>query len=478
MLDLLNEVDRTQRQIDRWLKGTDDKPQQNLTDGPWQDYIDDPVGFAVRILRADPAPYQEEALIRLRDNRRASLRGPHGLGKTALSSWAILWFGTTRPIDTKIPTTASAWRQLEKFLWPEIKKWHREADWQAWAEMGGAVPEMFTLKMQIGAGCEAFALASDRAELIEGAHGTNLLYLFDESKAIPDATWDAAEGAFASGDAYWLAVSTPGDRSGRFYDIHRHAPGLEDWWARHVTLEEAIDAGRIRPEWADDRRKQWGEDSPVYQARVLGEFPDQSDDTLISLRWIEAARGRTHLIATGEKRTGVDIARHGNDDSALFLRKGNIVMDADFWHGNDTMESVGRVKRYIMDHGVDFSSIDEIGVGAGVVDRLQEQKMSVAGVNVGEGATDKEHFRNLRAELYWNLRERFREGQISLSRLPSDVYERLSGELTSIRFKYTSKGQIQIESKDEMKKRLGRSPDFADALMLAFAPRPSLFIEI
>ena len=413
-----------------------------------------------------PAPYQEEALTKLVEERRVSLRGPHGFGKTALAAWSILWFGATRPIDTKIPTTASVWRQLEKFLWPEIRKWHRLCDWNKWADMGGMVPEMFTLKMKVGEGCEAFALAADNAADIEGAHGTNLLYVFDESKTIPVEMWDAAEGAFATGDAYWLAISTPGERGGRFYDIHRKAHGLENWWTRHVKVEEAVAAGRINPDWVESTRKQWGEDSPVFQARVLGEFPDQESDALISLAWVTAAREQ-EVEPTGEPNVGCDIARFGTDDSSMIGRQGDVVLGAETWHGNDTMQTTGKIKNRGWK-----ANVDVIGVGAGVVDRLKEQGFPVNGVNVGESAIDKEHFKNLRAELYWNLRDRFKDGEIDLSRIQQNVYDRLSGELTSIKYKYTSKGQIQIEAKKEMKKRLGRSPDLADALMLAFAPEP------
>jgi len=445
--------------------------QPNSQSNKWKEYIDKPVEFIYDFFEfpqdKGPAGYQEEALVNLIEKRRVSLRGPHGLGKTALSAWAILWFGATRPIDTKIPTTASAWRQLEKFLWPEIRKWHRLCDWNKWADIGGIVPEMFTLKMKVGAGCEAFALASDQAALIEGAHGASLLYVFDESKAIPPDTWDAAEGAFASGDAYWLAVSTPGERGGRFFEIHRKAPGLEDWWTRHIKVEEAIEAGRINADWVEARRKQWGEESPVYQARVLGEFPMQEEDALISLAWVTAAREQ-EFEPSGEPVVGVDIARFGADDSSMIGRQGDVVLGAETWHGNDTMESTGKIK-----HQGFKANVDEIGVGAGVVDRLDELKFPVNGINVGEGAIDKEHFANLRAELYWNLRNKFKDGEIDLSRIPQNVYDRLSGELTSIKYKYTSKGQIQIEPKKEMKKRLGRSPDLADALMLAFAPEPA-----
>ena len=444
------------------------KAQKSSQSNKWKTYHDKPVAFVHDFFEfpqgEGPTEYQKEALTHLIEKRRVSLRGPHGLGKTALAAWTILWFGATRPIDTKIPTTASAWRQLEKFLWPEIRKWHRLCDWDTWANMGGTVPEMFTLKMKVGEGCEAFALASDQAALIEGAHGANLLYVFDESKAIPVETWDAAEGAFATGDAYWLAVSTPGERGGRFFDIHRKAPGLEDWWARHIKLSEAVEAGRINADWAEARRRQWGEESPVYQARVLGEFPEQESDALISLAWITAAREQ-EIEPDGEPNVGVDIARFGTDDSVMFGRQGDVVMGAEVWHGNDTMYSAGRIKSQGWD-----ANVDDIGVGSGVVDRLKEQKFTVTGINVGSSARDKEHFMNLRAELYWNLRIRFKDGKIDLSRISQAVYDRLSGELTSIKYKYTSKGQIKIEAKQEMKKRIGRSPDLADALMIAFAP--------
>ena len=442
---------------------------QIATSGEWLKYKDDPVEFVERFFRfpegEEIAPYQSEALKKLIDERRVSLRGPHGLGKTALAAWTILWFACTRPDDTKIPTTASAWRQLEKFLWPEIHKWYRYGKWEEWQAMGGIKPDMFLLKLKVGVACEAFALASDNEALIEGAHGTNLLYVFDESKAVPDKTWDAAEGAFATGDVYWLAISTPGDMSGRFYDIHHRAPGLEDWWPRHVTLEEAIEAGRISREWAEARARQWGEDSPVYQARVLGEFPEQAEDALISLKWLEEARLRE--LDPGEERAiaGLDVAYTGSDDSSLFIRQGPVVLSGEWWHGHELMATTGRAKKTGL-----HVNVDSIGVGAGVYSRLRELKHPASPVNVAEGAHDKENFLNRRAELYWGLRERFRDGDIDLSRLPQRVYDRLSGELTAIKFVYTSRGQIKIEPKDAMKKRLGHSPDLADGLMLSFAP--------
>ena len=422
------------------------------------------------------APYQKEGLERLVEHHRVSMRGPHGLGKTAMAAWAVLWFLATRPMDTKVPTTASAWRQLEKFLWPEIRKWYKRADWEKWADYGGAIPEMLTLSLKSADG-EAFALASDNAELIEGAHARNLLYIFDESKAIPVETWDAAEGAFSTdeGDLFWLAISTPGNRGGRFYEIHRRAPGLEDWWVKHVTLAEAIAAGRVSRSWADSRAKQWGTESPVYQARVLGEFPSQEPDALISLTWVEAARLQELSISYEdedgkkqeyEKIGGLDVAWTGADDSALFIRQGPVVLEGEWWHGHDLMQTTGKAKRKKV-----HTNVDVIGIGAGVYDRLRELGHPCSKVNVASRKVrDPENFYNKRIEEYWSLRDRFQNGEIDLSRLSQDVYDRLSGELTSMKYAPRSDGKLQLESKDKMKKRLGRSPDFADALMLAFAP--------
>jgi len=458
----------------------------------WLDYRaspEDPSGFTrwvddfVNFTRGEGlADYQAEIGTKLYEKRRASARGPHGLGKTCLAALVTLHFIATRPVNTKVVTTASAWRQLTHYLWPEIRVWNGRVDWAAWARIGGQVPEMYTQSLRIGQTCEAFPVASKNSDFIEGAHGDNLLYIFDESKAIVTPTWDAAEGAFASGDCYWLSISTPGGVGGTFWKIHTKKNGYEDWWARHVTLEEAIAAGRVSQSWADDRKRQWGVDSPIYQARVLGNFPDQEEGTLIPLAWIEAARG-LEIKPPGKPSNGVDVARFGEDDSAMFVRDGSCAIKATWWNGNDIMQTTGKVKAA----GI-RANVDEIGLGSGVVDRLREQKFPVVGINVGNAARDSEHFQNLRAELYFTLRDRFKKSweiqsgkveqpthedyddAIDLTRLSETVYERLLGELSAIKYTYRSNGKIIIEPKDKMKKDLGVSPDLADACMLAYAP--------
>ncbi len=203
----------------------------------------------------------------------------------------------------------------------------------------------------------------------------------------------------------------------------------------------------------------------LFRARVLGEFPDAGDESLISLRWIEAATedNRT-LPAEGIRRAAADIARFGDDSTVIGFRIGPVVKHFDVVHGSDTMEVAGKIKNLAYDLSPQAIAIDSIGIGAGVVDRLFEMGVEgVEAVNVSKPAFDVERFANRRAELYWGLRERFHTGDIVIPR-----EEKLIEELASIKYLITSRGQIQIESKDKMKRRSASSPDRADMLALLF----------
>lgn len=448
-------------------------------------YRDDPAGFAMECVNwrpgDTPAPYQVEVLAALAERRRASVRGPHGLGKTALASLAILWFALTRDgEDWKIPTTASAWRQLTKFLWPEIHKWAGRLRW----ELIGRDPlnrrtELLTLSLKLRTG-EAFALASDNAALIEGAHADHLLYLFDEAKVIPPATWDSAEGAMSSGDTYWLAISTPGEPVGRFYDIHRRRPGYDDWWVRHVTKTEAIAAGRINAAWAEKRREQWGETSAVYQNRVEGQFASGDEDGVIPLSWIEAANERWHSLNETDGwgpllAVGVDVARYGEDKTVLAMRHRPGIKALRRHAKEDTMATVGRVTGVLEGQG-GRAVVDVVGVGSGVVDRLRELAMPVDAFNSAE-RTDKRDasgelgFADKRAAAYWQLRELLDPAGAEAIALPPD--DLLIGDLTAPHWRVQSGGKIRVESKDDIRERLGRSPDDGDAVVMAFWQEPA-----
>lgn len=447
----------------------------------------DPVRFVLECFTwregEGPTFYQCAALADLPVHRRVSVRGPHGLGKTTLNSWAILWFALTRDAtDTewKVPTTASSWRQLTHFLWPEVHKWARRLRWDRLnREPFDARIELQTLSLKLRTG-EAFASASDKPELIEGAHADSLLYVFDESKVIKADTFDAAEGAFSgTGEAFGLATSTPGEPNGRFYEIQSRKPGFEDWKVHAVTLDDTIRAGRVSPTWAEQRRKQWGEKSAVFQNRVLGEFASSDEDGVIPLSWIEAANERWRQWDEEGRpgrfiSVGVDVARSGEDKTVLALRFDGddlkAIAELRRYAKEDTMATTGYVAGVLNAHG-GRAVVDVIGIGAGVVDRLREQKLNVVAFNASEGTDRKDRsgelgFTNKRSAAWWNLREMLDPSNGDCVALPPD--DLLTGDLTAPHWRVMSGGRIQVEAKEDIKERIGRSTDDGDATVQAF----------
>lgn len=422
----------------------------------------DPKEFVRLVLDVDPFDYQDKVLSSLAQNPKVGWRSGHGVGKTATAAWATLWYLTTRK-QSKVITTASSWRQVSKQLWPEIHKWGRRADWEA---IGTHFDdwEWLTLMIKNKEYEEWFATgeASDDPEKLEGFHAPYLFFVFDESKAIPANTWDALEGALTQEGAKQFAISTPPmDKAGAFFEVFsRKRIGYE---LHHTSCYDSPIVSRA---WIEGRKKEWGGNSPLFKARVLGEFVETGQDSLIPLSRIEEAVER-NMNATGKKELGVDVARFGEDKTVIILKHGPKVIWIKKSEKEDTMKTTGRVKKAITEANPAIVKIDVIGVGAGVVDRLLEQDEEVIGFNSAEKPrTDegKERFINRRAEVWWGLRERFMNGDIDI---PDD--EELVSQLANIKFKYTSAGKIQIEAKEEMKKRGLKSPDVADALAIAFA---------
>ena len=421
------------------------------------EYRDNPVGFVKEIIGAEPEPYQIEILEAIAEFNKVGWRSGHGVGKTTTLSWAVNWFLFTR-INSKVITTASVWRQVEKILWSEIGKWL--------SHCANKIRERISfepLKTHILIKPDWFATgeSSDNPEKIEGFHADDILYIIDEGKAVPDKTYESIEGALTTKGAKLVVASTPPpQKAGYFWGIFSHKiPGFKTF---HTSC---LDSARVSKDWIEEKKAQWGVDSPVYQTRVLGEFPDITEDMLIPLKLIEDAITREIELPEGAKREmGIDVARFGSDKSVFIIRYGSKVIDIIKTGKEDTMQTAGRAANFIKEHSLDKVKVDVIGVGAGVFDRLYEDfGDKIVAVNVAEKSNDSEMYSNLRAQLFWELRQRFLDKDVGL---PDD--EELTGQLSNIKYKYNSRGQLVIESKEDMKKRGLPSPDCADSLMLCF----------
>lgn len=458
-------------------------------------FHDDPAGFVTACFdwaaaKSEPTEYQLEGLKQLVPAKRLAERGPHGLGKTAQAAWLVHWFALTRDAageDWKVLTTASVWRQLEKYLWPEIHKWARLINWDAvgrrpyrQAGRGAHDAELLTMGIKLRTG-EASAVASNDPGRIEGAHADQLLYIFDEAKIVPADTFEAAEGAFSgagddtANEAFAIAFSTPGEPVGTFYDIHKRKPGYEDWEAIHVTVDEAIKAKRISKGWVRQRARQWGRSSAVFQNRVLGEFASSEENTIIPLTWIEQAVERWHSRDQGSPlhALGCDIARSGEDKTVIAHRHHFTLEKLDRYTRQGTMDTTGKIIEAKAGTQA-VAIVDVIGIGAGVVDRLAEQGHLVEAFNSSRKTAKTDvsgelGFTNQRSAAWWNMRELLDpDSTFPPVALPPD--DELIGDLTAPTWKVTSGGKIQLESKDDIKARIGRSTDVGDACVYAFWP--------
>jgi hypothetical protein len=447
-----------------------------------QKYYNDPLQWVTDFVTVDLAQYHKDILAMVKNGeKKIAVYGPHGLGKTVLAALLLLWAGSVSA-DCKIITTASAWRQLEEYLWPEIHKWHAKVDWKKIKESGGCeIPRLLTLECNFGEQSKAFAVASDNPVTIEGAHAERIVYIFDEAKSIPNATWESADGAFSTpGQHLQIALSTPGDTSGVFYSIASKQHGYEKWKTRHVSLRDAIRAKRISLEWAREKRKAWGRDSTAYQNRVWGRFAKDSPDAVIPLVWVEAAIARWYgwqkagSLREGKFVIGADTAGQGVDKTVFAYRYGRVLAKLLRSGKSRPMELAGRLKIEL--GGAGILNIDtSFGEGVGTADRLTEfpelssrvNKIQFATKTDATDRTGQMFFKNTRALLWWNMREMLDPENHEDLALPDD--ELLIGDLTAVRrLPITSDGKLVIEPKEDIKKRIGRSPDDGDACCLAF----------
>ncbi len=468
-------------------------------------YRADPLAFCREVLKMHLAPYQEEVLTKLVTHTRCCFRGPHGVGKSTIAAAAILWFIAVHE-ECKVITTASAWRQLTEYLWPEVHKWAAKAEWWRVGLKLRSDKELLKLKLEIGSNRFAVAVASNDPAKIEGAHSEHILYVFDESKAIHPDVWDAAEGALGTPGAYALSLSTPGESVGRFYDIQTKRDKYAAWAVVVATDEDAIKSGRMTVEWREQRKQEWGEESVMYLRRVRGLFAEDAGDTLIRLAWVEKAQERWHELwrqvkeleeigvsrAEAEQRIwgdisdiGCDPAGRGADKTGWAYRHGDYIKSVDRSNEGDLMIVADRLAND-MEGTVAIGKIDSNGLGAGVFDRVrqkwkskelrpEDQNCPVLGINVSNATKNRDKtgelmFNRLRDYLWWKVREKLEgsaKGEDNIALPPDDD---LARDLVSYRWSTTSTGKVLIESKEEVKKRLGRSTDTGDAVVLAFAP--------
>lgn len=419
----------------------------------------DPEWFIRTILGASYlTPQQVSVISSVRDNRRTLVTAGNSVGKTWLAARLALWFLHTNP-PSKVVTTAPTWIQVESLLWRELRQAHAMAKFP----LGGQVNKTL---LNLSDEWFAIGLSTDNPTRFQGFHAPRVMIIFDEAIGVDSGIWEASEGIAVGNDDRFLAIGNPTDPTSE-------AKRKEDsgiWNVIRLNAEEhpnvvegrVVVPGAVTREWIAEREQEYGgRETSLYRARVRGLWPEEGDDVLIPMRLVEAAQSRwSSANLTGPVLcAGCDVARYGADETVIFrIYENGTVTQPTIRHGQNLMETAGQ----LLAMKVKNLGVDDAGLGGGVTDRLKEQGVSVVPCIGGSGAREDRKFVNARAEMWWSLREALIAGDLHL---PDD--RKLAGDLTNVKFSYDSRGRIKLESKDEIKKRLGRSPDRGDALAIA-----------
>lgn len=448
------------------------------------DSLTDPSIFAFVQLGQDLWQRQRAIAESVAANPETAVKACHSSGKTYLAASIALWW-LARWRDGIVVTTAPTDLQVRKLLWGEIGATVAQSRYPF------PKPNQTELKFnpkRYGIGFSTNVTQQNQGVKFQGFHSGHILIIVDEAPGVHPGIFDAIKGIMAGGKVSVLYLGNPTINSGQFYDLFEKnratvqtftisafdTPNLQGLkMADLIRMERECPAeldNNVRPylttrRWVLDRYHEWGEDHPLYQSRVLGQFPAQSAYSLISLTWLEKAKLREAEAKDDEYiYAGLDVAGPGEDETVLTIRKGNKILSLDAWPKEDPRGDI-LVKLRPYKGKLKTVNIDCIGVGWGIYLSLRDELGSVCvPVNVGKASEKPDEYINLKAELYWDLREKFKADRIwGLND------EKAIGQLAGLRYDTDAKGHICIEKKKDATKRGVKSPDRAESIMLAFA---------
>ncbi len=404
------------------------------------------------------------------DTFRMATSSGRGIGKSALVSWLVIWMLSTRIGSTTI-VSANSEAQLRSVTWAEITKWLSMSLNTHWFEVSATrlmpakwLTDIVEKDLKMGTrywGVEGRLWSAENPDAYAGVHNfAGVLLVFDEASGIDDAIWSVAAGFFTENtpNRFWLAFSNPRRNSGYFYECFN---SKREFWRNKVVDARSVEGTdkQVYQQIIDE----YGSDSSQAHVEVYGEFPNASDDQFIGSRIVDEAMDRPRWKdQTAPIVVGVDPARFGSDSTVIAVRQGRDIVAIKKYKGDDTMEVVGRVIEAIEEYKPALVVVDEGGLGAGVVDRLKEQRYKIRGVNFGTKSKNPLMWGNKRAEMWGEMREWLKSAAI-----PKDRF--LKNDLTGPMMKPDSKGTIFLESKKDMKSRGLASPDAADAIAVTFA---------
>lgn len=446
-------------------------------------YAEHPVHFVEDLIGVTPDERQAEILNSVADNPMTSVRSGHGVGKSAVEAWAIIWFMATRPFP-KIACTAPTQHQLFDILWAEVSKWLRHSP--ALAREYEWTREKVYLK---GYPEEWFAVArtATKPDALQGFHAENILYIIDEASGVKDIIFEPVLGALSTPGARLLMCGNPTQLQGFFYESH--TKNRASYNALHIDGRKS---GRVSQDFVNTIIRMYGEDSDVFRVRVAGEFPKAESDVFIQLSLVEKSIMTEYSPrkVPNTIRIGCDVARFGDDKTVIGSKVDEKVTIERKRQGQDTMKTADEIVLLYYDllqKHPDYKDpitvcVDDGGVGGGVVDRLKQiqrnapdklGQMNIVPIKFGLRIKHKFYHDSttfMMATVKALLSPHDEEGNpkpVELI-LPND--DDLVAQLSGRKYKLTESAKIKVESKDEMKRRNLPSPDEADCVLLLCVP--------
>lgn len=454
-------------------------------------YRKEPWTFAKELMNFNPDPWQMDVLKDLVSGTHVSVRSGQGVGKTGLEAVVILWFLSCFPYP-KVVATAPTKQQLNDILWAEISKWLTKSPLLK-SILKWTKTKVYMQKYEDR--WFATARTATRPENMQGFHEENMLFVVDEASGVADNIMEAILGTLSGQNNKLLMCGNPTKISGVFYDSHNRD---RQYYKTHKV--SSMSSSRTSKKNIEMLLDKYGADSDVARVRIHGEFPRAESDTFIPLEIVELARDTT-IEKLGDNITagdiGADIARFGDDETVIATRVGNKIFPLKGYKKKETTQVTGYILKEARDMMERFPQlkkiyikVDDSGVGGGVTDQLKETIRDrnlpyvVLPIINNEVANDSDHYENRGTEQWGVLREYLLEnmsnhiqGNQSDFDLPND--EKLITQLTTRKYRMTSKGKIALERKEEMKKRGLQSPDRADAVVLSlYRPKPKPKVKV
>jgi hypothetical protein len=465
---------------------------------PSDRYRADPVAFFREILGVDPWSKQVEILEAIRDCPRVAVKSGHKVGKSHSIAGIALWFYCSFE-DARAVLTSTTSRQVDQILWRELSMMRSRGGRCLACKLEDPEGHRITkpcphsalidgdlgMLARTGLKSEDFreivGFTAREAEAVAGISGRNLLYLPDEASGIAQAIFEAMEGNRAGG-ARLAMFSNPTRNEGEFYDAFHSKSGL--YKTITISSEESpnVQAGRIvvpglaERSWIEEKKIEWGEQSPLYAVRVKGEFAEREEGKIFSIHAITAAEQRwSETPDAGRLYIGVDPAGESGtgDDSAFAVRRGlKVIMLRRLIGLNEDQHLVqilSLIKTYALPRETPVVVLDREGsIGSSLAGKLRgfvdtpAPAFEFVGVRASDrAARNPAIYDRARDELVANVEAWMRDG----GALPED--SKLEQEMHAFEWRQAVNGRLKVTPKDVIKKMIGRSPDGFDAVALS-----------